>query len=80
MGIFTMKSKASRLFWKVYKIFTKREPYADITDLEKILIKGIKFIMKILILANHSYMLYRFRKELIEELMKIMMLFLVCLL
>ncbi len=35
MGIFTMKSKASRLFWKVYKIFTKREPYANITDLEK---------------------------------------------
>ena len=25
---------------------------------------------KILILTNHSYMLYRFRKELIEELMK----------
>ena len=26
--------------------------------------------MKILIITNHSYMLYRFRKELIAELMK----------
>ena len=25
---------------------------------------------KVMILTNHSYMLYRFRKELIEELMK----------
>lgn len=32
--------------------------------------KGAKFIVKILILTNHSYMFYRFRKELTQQLLK----------
>ena len=33
IGIFTMNSRGSRLFWKLYQIITKRKPYVTVSDI-----------------------------------------------